>query len=186
MIKHLAMTTLGICTALYLSGCTKADPILTSTFAKISMLQFQESIASNNLNTVTLTGSCIKDVTFIEIQVGANAFIDASTVVSAGSDLNCSDGTFSLILDTTQSSLVPGLSADGFRANLRGGFKKVTSATKTVLFYLAGNSTSRVQADLGRVQTTTTDAAYKMRVSISNEIQSTTTGSEKVRVRIGP
>ena len=177
---------LGITTAFTFIGCTKADPILTSTFAKISMLQFQESIASNNLSTVSLSGTCLKDVTFIEIQVGANDFIDASTVASAGSDLNCTDGNFTLVLDTTQSNLAPGLSADSFRFNLRGGFKKVTSATKTVLFYLAANSSSRVQADLGRVQSSTTDSAYKMRVSISNEIQSTTSSSDKVRIRIGP
>ena len=118
--------------------------------------------------------------------MGANDFIDASTVASAGSDLNCTDGNFTLVLDTTQSNLAAGLSADSFRFNLRGGFKKVTSATKTALFYLATNSSSRAQVDLGRVQTLTTDAAYKMRVSISNEIQSTTSGSEKVRIRVGP
>lgn len=165
-----------------LPACTKVTPEILSSFNSDSFLSFSETQVVSDIASVTLNGSCKKEVSKIEIQDNSNQWVEASTLAESGSDLNCEDGVFKLILSSSNPNLSSGLlSATEFQIQLRSWVRTFEGSSRRVYFTKRSVLKSTNQISAGEIRGATGDG-FKASVSIKDSGRGTTSGGHKTHL----
>lgn len=163
-------------------GCSKVTPQITSSFNTDTFISFQESQSVSDLNQVSLSGICKKEVSSIQILNSSSQWVEASTIAESGSDLDCSDGNFNLIVLSSNANLSSGkITPELFRMDLRAVLKSISSKSKRAQFSLKTNWLVRTTASEAAVAGKTGDG-YTANVQVRDSVSGTTPQSETIRV----